>query len=146
MWGEQIVSDGVSHEELMRYLDGESTPDERTRIDDALENSTELQRDIALFGRMKEDLQTLRFDDAGRRSIWHLVHRRLTRPLGWALLVSGFAVWTVYGSYLYMVSAIDPLEKLASTGIVIGVLLLLGSVVYERYREWLTDPYRDVLR
>jgi Putative zinc-finger len=140
------VAEGLSHEELMRYLDGEATPEERARIDAALEDSTELQRDIALFGKMKEDLQTLRFDDAGRRSIWHAVNQRLTRPLGWILLVAGFALWTVYGSYLYMVSAIDPVEKLASTGIVLGLLVLLGSVVYERYREWLIDPYRDVLR
>lgn len=140
------MTDGLSHEELMRYLDGEATPDERARIDAALEDSTELQRDIALFARMKEDLQTLRFAPKRERSIWHAVHRRLTRPLGWVLLITGFALWTGYGSYLYMVSAIDPFEKLASTGIVLGLLLLLGSVVYERYREWLTDPYRDVLR
>jgi len=130
----------------MRYLDGESSPDERARIDEALDDSTELQRDIALFGKIKEDLQSLSFDTRGHRSVWHGVHRRLTRPLGWALLITGFALWTGYGSYLYMVSAIDPFEKLASTGIVLGLLLLLGSVVYERYREWLTDPYRDVLR
>lgn len=130
----------------MRYLDGEASPEERTRIDEALDSSTELQRDIALFGKMKEDLQTLSFESSGQRSVWHAVHRRLTRPLGWALLIAGFAAWTGYGSYLYMVSAIDPFEKLASTGIVLGLLLLLGSVVYERYREWLTDPYRDVIQ
>ncbi len=140
------MAERLSHEELMRYLDGEATPEERARIDGALENSTELQRDIALFGRMKEDLQTLRFDSGGRRSIWHVVHKRLARPVGWVLLVTGFVGWTGYGSYLDLVSAINPVEKLASTGIVLGALLLLGGVVYERYREWLTDPYRDVLR
>ena len=61
-------------------------------------------------------------------------------------MVSGFLVWTVYGSYLYMVSAIDPWEKLATVAIIGGMLLLFGSVIYERYKEWLTDPYRDVYR
>jgi len=135
-----------THEEIMRYLDGEVDPDERARIERALESSTELQREVAVFGQMKEDLRTLTFTDSGRRSIWYTVHRRLTRPIGWFLLITGFALWTGYGSYLYLVSAIDPVEKIATSGIALGVLFLLGSVVYERYREWLTDPYRDILR
>ena len=27
-----------------------------------------------------------------------------------------------------------------------GILVLLASVIWERYREWLTDPYRDIQR
>ena len=30
--------------------------------------------------------------------------------------------------------------------IVIGILLLFASVIWERYRVWLTDPYRDIQR
>jgi hypothetical protein len=26
------------------------------------------------------------------------------------------------------------------------MILLLASVIWERYRDWLTDPYRDVYR
>jgi hypothetical protein len=37
-------------------------------------------------------------------------------------------------------------EKLATGAVVIGILALLTSVIWERYREWLTDPYRDVHR
>ena len=43
-------------------------------------------------------------------------------------------------------SAIDPWEKLATSAIGVGIMLLFGSVIYERYKEWLTDPYRDVIR
>jgi hypothetical protein len=40
----------------------------------------------------------------------------------------------------------DPWEKLATGAIVIGILTLLASVIWERYRDWGTDPYRDVHR
>jgi hypothetical protein len=140
------VTDGVGHEELMRYLDGEVTPEERVRIEAEIGESTELQREVALYRKMKEDLQTLRFETKRTRSIWYSVHRHLTRPFGWGFLVAGIVLWAGYGSYLYAVSAIDPIKKLATAAIVLGVLLLLGSVVYERYRERLTDPYRDVVR
>lgn len=130
----------------MRYLDGEVPPEERTRIEAAVAQSTELQRDVAVFGSMKKDLQGMAFSLGEDDSVWGVVHRRLTRPLGWLLVLAGFSVWVAYGSYLYLMSAIDPWEKLATSAIGTGIMLLFGSVIYERYKEWLSDPYRDVVR
>ena len=130
----------------MRYLDGEATPEERSRIEEALTSSTELQRDVAIFGAMKRDLQGMTFPLSRDPSVWGVVNRRITRPVGWVLIVAGFAVWTVSGSYLNFSSAIDPWEKLATAAIGGGTLLLFSSVIYERYKEWLVDPYRDVYK
>ena len=140
------MTDRVSHESLMRYLDGETPPEERARIDAALADSTELQRDLAIFRTMKSDLQAMTFGLANDHSVWGVVHRRITRPLGWLLLSAGFLSWTLYGSYLYLVSAIDVWEKLATSAIGLGILFLFGTVIYERRKEWFTDPYRSVYR
>lgn len=140
------MTGGVSHDKLMRYLDGELTPDERALVDAQISRSTELQRDVAVFGQMKEDLRAMSFAESSNRSVWERVNNRLTRPVGWTLFISGFALCTFYGVYLYVISAADLWEKVGSAAIVIGVLLLLGSVIYERYRDWLIDPYRDVQR
>lgn len=140
------MTEHVSHEGLMRYLDGEAAPEERARIDAAVAESTELQRDLAVFRTMKSDLQAMTFGLAGDRSVWGAVHRRITRPLGWLLLSVGFLTWILYGSYLYVVSAIDAWEKLATSAIGLGIIFLLGTVIYERRKEWQTDPYRSVLR
>ena len=137
---------GVSHETLMRYLDGEVAPEERARVESAVAASTELQRDVAVFGAMKEDLQAMTCTLSRDDSVWGVVHRRLTRPIGWLLILVGFTVWATYGSYLYLMSAIDPWEKLATSAIGVGILFLFVSVIYERYKEWLMDPYRDVYR
>ncbi|RMH23539.1 MAG: hypothetical protein D6701_00190 [Gemmatimonadetes bacterium] len=136
----------MTHEDLMRYLDGEMSPEERREAEAEIARSTELQREVAIYTRLRGDLRTLAGQAVLRRSVWEAVNRRLARPTGWVLLVTGAVLWMVYGSYLYFKSAIDPVEKLATGGVAIGVFLLLGSVVYERYREWLTDPYRDVQR
>ena len=137
----------VTHDDLMRYLDGEITPEERAWVDECLEDSTELQRELAVFRAMKNDLQDLTFvAPTGGDSIWSAVNRRITRPLGWLLVIVGTAVWSVYGAYLFATSAVNPVEKLTVGAILIGLALLLGSVVWERYGEWQTDPYRDVHR
>ena len=137
----------VTHEELMRYLDGEVGPEERLRIEGALDSSTELRRELLIYRAMKDDLQTLKLQHGGEsRSIWYGVSRQLARPLGWVLLIVGSLVWAAYGIYLFATSSAFILEKLATSAIVIGVLLLFASVVWERYREWLSDPYRDLQR
>ena len=140
------MTEQVSHESLMRYLDGEAAPEERARIDAALADSTELQREIVIFRTMKSDLQAMTFGLAADQSVWGAVHRRITRPLGWIMLIAGFVTWGAYGSYLYLSSAIDGWEKLATSAIGLGILFLFGTVIYERRKEWLTDPYRNVYR
>jgi hypothetical protein len=131
----------------MRYLDGEVGPEERKRIDGAMASDTELRRELSVYKAMKDDLQTLKLAGSGRsHSVWEAVNRELTKPLAWILLIAGSLVWAAYGIYVYLTSPIFLLEKMATSAVVIGVLLLFASVIWERYREWLTDPYRDVRR
>jgi len=137
----------ISDEELMRYLDGEVSAEEKTRIEAALARSTELQRDLMVFRSMKEELLGLSFQvRPNGRSAWDVVHRKLTRPVGWITLSVGSLLWVVYGVWVYFTSPGELIEKVATAGVGIGVLLLLGSVIWEQYQRWLTDPYRDVLR
>lgn len=137
----------VSNEMLMRYLDGELPPEERRRMDESLAASTELQRELALFRAMHEDLSGIRLRGQNvNRSVWTRVNSRLTRPMGWLFFNVGIAIWVIYGTWIYFSSAVPTWEKLTTAAVVIGILLLFASVIHDRYREWLTDPYRDVQR
>ncbi len=139
------MSKRVSHEELMRYLDGEVGQEERSRIEASVESSTELRRELAVFKAMKDDLQTLKLNDGGpHNSVWYAVNRHLARPFGWVLLIVGTLVWAAYGVYVYFTSPTFLWQKLATAAVGIGILLLFASVIWERYRVWLTDPYRDI--
>ncbi len=141
------MSHRISSDDLMRYLEGEVAPNDRARVDAALANSTELQREVAIFRALKSDFQELSFHPAAHRtSVWDHVNAHVTRPIGWVLVIGGAVVWLTYGVYVFAGSAADPWEKLATGAVAIGILTLLTSVVWERYREWDTDPYRDVHR
>ena len=131
----------------MRYLDGEVGPEERSRIEASVENSTELRRELAVYRAMKDDLQSLKLNEGGANgSVWNAVNRHLARPFAWVLLVVGSLVWAAYGVYVYLTSPTLLWQKLATGAIGIGILVLLASVIWERYRIWLTDPYRDIRR
>lgn len=141
------MSDRITPDDLMRYLDGEMSPEERTRTEAAMAASTELQRDFALFRALKTDIQGLSIHPATyRSSVWDQVNAHVNRPIGWALLLIGVAVWMAYGAYVFATSPASPWEKLGTGAIAIGILMLLASVIWERLREWETDPYRDVHR
>ncbi len=137
----------VTPDDLMRYLDGEMSPEERARVDSELDTSTELQREVAMYRSLKADFQGLSFHPARHRtSVWDQVNANINRPIGWLLLVSGLVVWMTYGSWLFATSSVAPWEKLATGAVAIGILMLLTSVIWERYRDWETDPYKDVHR
>lgn len=136
----------VSNEDLMRYLDDELSPEERLRVDAALEHSTELRRDLAIYRSMRADLASLPGDGPRDRSIWGAVNRQLARPVGWVLLVAGFVVWAGYGAWVFATSPANPVEKLAVGALAVGFLILLVAAIFERLGEWKDDPYRDVER
>lgn len=138
------MSERVTHEELMRYLDGEVGPEERNRIQASVDRSTELRRELAVYRAMKDDLQSMQLKEGENGSIWYAVNRHLARPFGWVLLVVGALVWAAYGVYVYLNSPAYLWQKLATGAIGVGILILLASVIWERYRIWLTDPYRDI--
>ena len=141
------MADKITHDDLMRFLDGELPPGEHARVEAAIAESTELAREAAIYRAVKSGFQDLSFHPGTyHRSVWDQVDQNLTRPIGWILLVGGVAVWTGYGAYVFATSSVDPWEKLSASAVVIGVILLLTSVIWERYRESLTDPYRDVYR
>lgn len=137
----------VSHDELMRYLDGELAPNERARVDAHVAACSECRRELTVFRELKADLQVLSLRTGDLRlSVWDTVHRRLRRPVGWTLVLAGAAAWLAYGAYTFAVAPVDLWEKLAAGAVGTGMLLLLASVIWERYREWQTDPYRDIQR
>jgi anti-sigma factor RsiW len=140
------VREAMSNEELMRFLDGELSPSERARMEEALSSSTELQRELSIYRALQEEVRDLSFAIPPDRSVWDTVDRRLTRPVGWILLTAGAFLWMAFGAWVFATSNVNVVEKLAVGAVVIGFLILLTSTILERAREWRTDPYRDIQR
>jgi anti-sigma factor RsiW len=141
------MNDRISPEDLMRYLDGEMPDRERRALEAEVERSTELRRELAIYQGMQRDFGALSFEPPGADlSVWGGVNRRIARPFGWLLLGGGTALWLGYVAYVFALSRVAALAKIAVAAVVIGFLILLGTVIFDRYREWLTDPYRDVHR
>ncbi len=134
----------VTREDLMRLLDGEVTPEERDALERILESSSELRREIALYRSMKEDFQGLALVTQADVSVWDRIRSRITRPIGWILIVAGATAWVGYGAWALVRSPSAIVVKLATGALGIGILVLLAHVIWDRYREFRNDPYRHV--
>jgi anti-sigma factor RsiW len=136
----------ITHEELMRYLDGELPVERAAAVEAALTTDTELRREYEIFRRMKGDLNEMRTDMRAQGTVWDSVNRRLTRPVGWILFLAGLAVWLAYAVYAFLTGPEAMWEKLTIGAVVIGVGMLFLSVVVDRLRDLKTDPYREIQR
>ena len=134
----------ISHDELMRYLDGELPAERAREIEAALETSTELRREYIIFRRLKHDLQEMGARMEPERTVWDAVSRRLTRPVGWTLFLAGALIWVAYGVYTYLTGAVAMWEKLATSAVVVGLAMLLISALVDRWRDLKTDPYKEI--
>lgn len=136
----------ISHDELMRYLDGELPPERIREVERALETSTELRREYVIFRQLKADLQTMGADMNPEHTVWDSVNKRLTRPVGWILFLLGAVIWAAYGVYTFLTGAEALWEKLATSAVVVGLAMLLISALVDRWRDLKTDPYKEIQR
>ena len=136
----------TSHEELMRFLDGEAAPEERVQVEHRLESSSELRREFAVYKAMKQGLRDLSFAPQVVDSSWDRIRARITAPVGWLLGGSGLVAWAGYGLWVFFTSPASTVVRIASGGVVIGILVLLAHVIWDRCREYRSDPYRHVQR
>jgi anti-sigma factor RsiW len=134
----------ITHEQLMRYLDGELAPDEARQVEAAMETSTELRREYLLFSRMKADLRSLGEHMSPSSTVWSPVSRAIARPIGWLLFLVGSVVWLGYAVYMYLASPEAMWEKLATGAVVVGLAMLLLSALLDRLRDLKSDPYREI--
>lgn len=131
--------------ELSAYADGELAREAARRVRSHVEGCTECARELALIKAMGDAMRESS-EAEERGSVWEGVHRRLTRPAGWVLLVAGVLILGGLAAVEWFRAGSLTLEWLATTAVVVGGGLLVVAIGYEQYREWKHSPYKDVER
>ncbi len=131
---------------LASYVDGELHGADLERFESHLAECTECMRDITIFRSLKGELQEMGIEkqEVPGGTVWGGVNKRITRPTGWIFLAIGVLMYLAYAVYTFIQSPMNLFEKLATGFVVIGFVVLLASVAYERIRSYKTDPYKGV--
>jgi len=135
-------------EELVRYVDDEMTGEEREAFEHRLADSTELKREVAIQKAMRGELKAMGLESQTPPggSIWEAVNKQIARPTGWMFLIAGLLMYIGYAVYTFIESPMNLFERLMIGLVVIGFVILLSSVAYERIRDYRSDPYKGVQR
>lgn len=133
---------------LSAHLDGELTQVDSQRVRVHLEDCEECRRRFKQLGELKRITSDLKFVDPPEDKMNELEQRlsvQTPRRIGWGLLLGGLAAWIAYAVYLFVTDPqLATWEKLLTGAIVIGAVLLLISVLRQRWLELPHDRYRGV--
>ncbi|MEX0891930.1 MAG: zf-HC2 domain-containing protein [Gemmatimonadota bacterium] len=133
---------GHPRERLGAWIDGELAAADSVAVEVHVRGCTECAREAMILRQLGGAMRNATYRGE-RRSVWEGVHRRITQPMGWVLLVAGAVIWGGLAIYEWWRAEIT-VEWLAGTAAVIGVALLLVGIGYEQYREWQETRYKDV--
>ncbi|HOX25553.1 MAG TPA: hypothetical protein PLL30_11720 [Candidatus Krumholzibacteria bacterium] len=138
---------------LSAYVDGELDDEQRELVEHWLDDDARVREEIGRLVRLKAFTDHLRLREPPREA-WDDFRRRVVnrreRSLGWTLLLFGGLVIGGYALLrlaLVLITAAIPL--VVRLGVVlggIGLLVLLVSVVRERWFVRKRDRYDDVVR
>ena len=138
---------------LSGFVDGELDPADEERVRAHLEGDAAARRQVEELQRLNKVTGHLRLKpapDEEWEGFWDRVYNRAERSLGWLLLTLGAVVLGAYvlvQVVVAVVSAVLPLlVKLAIFVLGAGLILLLLSVVRERWHARRHTRYKDVKR
>ena len=139
---------------MMAALDGELSPEERRELDGHLATDERLRSEWEQMGRVKEVTETMGYRELPEEiwdGYWEQTYNRLERGLGWILVsvssiaLIGFAAWQWIDAMLAD-TQLPGYVKLALFALVLGGVILLFSVIREKWFTRRSDPYKEIQR
>jgi hypothetical protein len=139
---------------LMRALDEELSPQERTELDLLLADDPTLRAERERLGRLKEVTGEMKLRNPPEQlwdDYWNSAYSRLERGIGWLLVsfgvivVGGWATWQ-FVTELIADTEMPPLIKAGILAGSLGLVILTVSVLRQRLFVRKTDPYKDIVR
>jgi predicted anti-sigma-YlaC factor YlaD len=137
-----------ARELLMARLDGEIAPADLAELERHLAVCGECRRELEEMGELAGlvgEIRLARPSEEDMMRYWPSVYARIERGMGWGLLVAGAAIWVGYGVHAFLTNPLmEALTKFLVALPIVGILMLLVSVIRERYHVSKTERYGEV--
>lgn len=135
---------------LSGLVDDELQTDEKVQVNDHLQKCSHCRReleDMRKTAGILDSVPELEIHEHELDEMWKSPYGRFTRFSGVVLVLVGYAVLIFYGLYEFLISDKEGVvPRMALAAIVVGFLVLLGRLVFERLRTYGNDPYKGVKR
>jgi len=154
MMQHDLVPDERARRLMMGALDGELSSSDETELKRLLEYDPALEVEWRQLKRLKEVTNTMSLRQPSQEvweGYWMGVYRRFERGVAWILVSLGAVVLLSWGAWeglqeLWKDQELPMLVKAGSLALIAGFVVLLVSVVREKFVVRQHDPYKDVIR
>lgn len=134
----------------MAYMDGELPDDEARRFEAFLAAHPEIAAEVAAMQEIQGLTARVRLPSPPDgywaefpKNVW----TRINRWFGWILYLVGVVILAAYAAYAFFVSPASTWVKIGVAALILGLLLLFGSVIRQRLQEAKSDRYSsEVIR
>ena len=138
---------------IEKCFDNELNVNEKTEFDSLLQNKDlknefeEQKRVKEVLGKMKLKNPTVEVWD----KYWLGIYNKVERSLAWIAVSVGFLILVIYGSIeavenFFADTQTPGIVKIGISALVIGGLILLFSVIREKFFTHTRDKYKEVQR
>jgi len=137
-----------------RHLQGNITPDERSELKDILDSNPALRKELSEQEKIKEVINKMQLKNPSREfwdKYWQNTYNRAERSIAWLLIISGAAVVLTYAAIEAAEQFIQNTEtpwilKLGIAALVAGAVILLVTVIREKFFSYKKDQYKEIQR
>jgi hypothetical protein len=139
---------------LMGAIDNELTPEQWAEFQHLLSQDRARAEEWKRYQQLKEVTHAMKFKSPSNEvwdNYWTRVYNRIERGIGWIIFSIGAIILLTYGIFKAVESLIaDPkLEGIVKVGIIaviLGLVILIVSVVREKFFIQKSDPYKEIQR
>ena len=132
----------------MRLLDGEMSPQGKSRYEEHVRGCDDCKGELKDLGRVVDLTNELKLrtpDEEFWSTYWNGVYRKTERRTGFLVLMLGLVGVLMIGVYKAVTSPeFLTLKGISVTAILVGLVVVFLSVVRERFHESKNDPYNEV--
>lgn len=135
---------------MMGLMDNELTPEEMSEVHAHLTRCQSCRDEYESLIETSSKINLISYiepQDEIYAKLWKSPYSRLTRFTGWFLFIGGWTVLLLFGLIELLRNTNEPLlPRLATVAFIIGFVVLLLSVLRERFKKTKIDPYKEVIR
>lgn len=139
---------------IENYIDGNLTEKESIEFENVIKNSPEIKKEIDEQKKVKEVLSKMKLKNPSKEvwdGYWLGIYNQLERGLAWIAISLGLLIIFGYSSYEMVQSLINDTQtpvfvKIAVGVLIFGVLVLIWSLLREKFKTSKNDKYKEVQR
>ena len=139
---------------IERYFDDELSDLESIEFNRLLNSHEEFRREFEEQKKVKEVLKTMKMKNPSSElwdGYWEKTYNRMERGLGWLAIFLGALILLAFASIefvdqFYSNNSTPLIIKIGVTSLVFGFLVLLFSVIREKFFTHKSDKYKEIQR